>query len=70
MLLNGTVLFTGDNLFGNDSRAEFYDPATGTFAATGSLSTARTYHSATLLPDGPVLVAGGEGESGASGPTG
>ena len=60
LLLNGTVLFTGDNFFfGNDSRAEFYDPATGTFTATGSLSTGRNYHSAALLPDGTVLVAGG-----------
>jgi galactose oxidase-like protein len=64
LLLNGTVLFTGDNSFSNDRRAELYNPATGTFAATGSLSTARNFHSATLLPDGTVLVAGGEDQSG------
>jgi arylsulfatase A-like enzyme/WD40 repeat protein len=64
-LLSGKVLVTG-GLDGSTvlSRAEVYDPATGTWAFTGSMASARRNHTATLLPSGKVLVAGGYTGSG------
>jgi len=60
LLPNGKVLvaggYNGSTLV---SSAELYDPASGTWTATGSLNTARGRHTATLLPNGKVLVAGG-----------
>jgi hypothetical protein len=63
LLPNGKVLVAGGR--GNGSfltslaGAELYDPASGTWTATGNLGVGRGGHTATLLPDGRVLVAGG-----------
>ena len=62
MLPNGKVLLAGGSNGGALASAELYDPASGTWTATGSLGTAR--HTATLLPTGKVLVAGGSNSSG------
>jgi len=50
LLNNGMVLIAGgvDPSFYLGS-VELYNPTTGTFTSTGSLSTARRYHTATLL---------------------
>jgi N-acetylneuraminic acid mutarotase len=60
LLQNGKVLVAGG--FDQTSilaSAEVYDPASGTWQATGSLNVARDYATATVLPSGKVLVAGG-----------
>jgi hypothetical protein len=69
LLPNGMVLAaggetdscTGSSCFfaGSIATAELYDPSIPTFLAAGSMATARETHTATLLKDGRVLLAGG-----------
>jgi N-acetylneuraminic acid mutarotase len=63
LLTDGRVLLAGGRSGVNPdvslSSAEIYDPVSGTFQAAASLGTPRHQHSATLLPDGRVLVIGG-----------
>jgi hypothetical protein len=64
MLSDGRVLVTGGTTptssgLGSQS-AEIYDPTGGTFTATGSMAIPREHQTATLLPSGQVLLAGGD----------
>lgn len=73
LLANGEVLVAGGYL-GVDSHyqpvytatAELYNPSTGDWKATDSMTVPRAFHGATLLPNGQVLVAGGSNPDGSS----
>ena len=65
LLPNGQVLIAGACNAGifcgsGASSAELYNPATEIWSVTGSMNTPRFFHTATLLPNGRVLIAGGE----------
>jgi hypothetical protein len=69
LLDNGDVLVAGglEELVNTTARlisAELYDPTIGTFTATSNMNVARYSHTATLLSDGKVLIAGGANLSG------
>jgi WD40 repeat protein len=76
LLPNGKVLIAGgimgtqvicDKLKypnGCPANTELYDPATGIFTSTGIMTTDRNNHTATLLQNGNVLIAGGRESSG------
>jgi hypothetical protein len=72
LLPDGRVLIAGGDacsifsiIEGEDSdpcpleEAELFDPSSGAFASTDSMMAKRVAHTATLLPNGMVLIAGG-----------
>ena len=59
LLMNGKVLFAGgDDDSGLSAWTELFEPSTGIFTPTNEMTTARADHTATLLPDGTVLITG------------
>ena len=68
LLSDGKVLVAGGlgnaTTFSPLSSVELYNPATGQWTTTGSMTTGRWLQSATLLNNGTVLVAGGDNASG------
>ena len=62
-LSNGKVLAVGGATYNGTGQAlataDLYDPGTNTWSASIPMNTARWSHTATLLPSGKVLVAGG-----------
>ena len=64
LLTNGKVLVAGGYQYQGSmavelKSAEIYDPSVGVFTPAGDMSVPRSRHTATLLPDGRVLIAGG-----------
>ena len=66
LLPDGRVLVAGGSIarpavlsFGVNRHCRLYDPATGQFAPAGKMTMARSFHTATLLPNGTVIIAGG-----------
>jgi N-acetylneuraminic acid mutarotase len=69
LLPDGRVLISGghSDWYVAHASAEIFDPAAGpngAWSATGTMSGARNYHISVVLPDGDVLVAGGEDDQG------
>ena len=69
LLPDGRVLITGGFREEGTSEiaianAEIFDPETNSFIPTGDLHEARSSHTATLLPNGLVLIVGGWGVNG------
>jgi hypothetical protein len=73
LLPNGKVLIAGGQMSTSTMQTalastELYDPATNRFALSGTaaMNTGRFFATATLLPNGKVLIAGGTTATGAS----
>ena len=71
LMPDGSVLVAGSFGSSGDSNdalasAELYDPGSRSWTATASMAEARWFYTATLLPDGRVLAAGGSSSYGPS----
>jgi hypothetical protein len=69
LLPDGRVLIAGGWAVNNTpsaalASAEIYDPTAGKFSSTASMSVARVGFTDSILPDGRVLLAGGQNASG------
>jgi WD40 repeat protein len=67
LLADGDVLAAGGQIesvhkFAFPKYSEIYDPASGSWTVSGPLNQGRSVHSANLLPNGNVLLAGGFGK--------
>ena len=64
LLPSGKILLAGGDVNGAvTNTAELFDPASGTFISlspNNTMTSPRGYHTATLLPSGKVLLAGGD----------
>jgi N-acetylneuraminic acid mutarotase len=68
LLGSGKVLVAGgfvtvDTVTNYVQSAELYDAASDTWSSAGTLTTARAFHTATLLPSGKVLVMSGNNDA-------
>jgi hypothetical protein len=63
LMAGGASINSGDNVLAS---AELYDPGDGRFHAASKMTTPRRMHTAILLPDKRVLIAGGYGNDGSA----
>ncbi len=69
LLPNGKVMVAGGHYYQSGTlyrnSTEIYNPSTGTWAASGNLNSARSFHAAVLMPNGKTIVMGGNSSAGA-----
>ena len=67
LLNDGTVLITGGSVVSTEKAVDYswlFDPVSETYGSLGALlKTARKNHTATLLPNGKVLISGGTNQN-------